>query len=59
MSALRPLYPRKQTFSRALGISASGQKQTSAHLLNHLIGASKQRRRHIEAERLGGLEIDH
>src|SRR5262245_47539988 len=27
-------------------------------LLDHLVGAAKQRRRHGEAERLGGLEID-
>ena len=54
-----PLYPRKRTFAHAIGMSALGQKQTSAHLLNHFIGASKQRRWHIKAERLGRLEIDH
>src|SRR5258708_39448608 len=26
---------------------------------DHLVGARKQRRRHLEAEGLGGLEIDH
>src|SRR5512133_3712310 len=30
-----------------------------ADLLDHLISAGKQRGRHSEAERLGGLEIDH
>ena len=27
-------------------------------LLDHLVGGDEQRRRHIEAERLGGLEVD-
>jgi hypothetical protein len=29
-----------------------------AHSFNHLVGAGKQRRGHVEAERLGGLEVD-
>jgi hypothetical protein len=65
---------QKQTFSEVCAMSALPpkadiaerpsdvrlcQKRTSAHLLNHLIGPSKQCRRHIKIERLGRLEIDH
>jgi hypothetical protein len=34
------------------------QAQQTAHLFDHLVGASKHRCRYIEAERFGGFEVD-
>ena len=39
-------------------MSALCHKRTSL-LLNHLVGAGAHRRRHGEAKRFGGLEIDY
>ena len=35
------------------------QSQQSSPLFDHLVGEREQPIRHIEAERLGGLEVEH
>src|SRR4029453_10012349 len=39
-------------------MSVTGQKRTSVSLFDHLVSARLHRRRHANAERLGGFEID-
>src|SRR5262249_37238656 len=41
------------------GMSALGQKRTLRDLIDYFVGAAEQRRKHSEAERFGGLEVDH
>src|SRR5262245_28316827 len=54
-----PLYPQKRTCAVQQPMSALGQKRTSCHLFDHLIGTVEQRGGDVEAERFGRFEIDH
>ena len=46
--------PRAATLRRA----AEQRDELAPLSFDHLVGAGEQRRRHVEAERLGGLEIE-
>src|SRR5262249_5915858 len=52
-----PLYPQERTCAVQQPMSAKGHKRTCA-LFDDLIRAGEHRRRHCEAECLGGFEID-
>jgi hypothetical protein len=54
-----PVYPDQRTSTDLPGWSGSCQEETLARLFDQLVGAREQRRRHFDAERLGGRQIDN
>src|SRR6266480_4680326 len=59
-----PLRRRKRNSKRHSPMSQSCQRRTPApqqraSSLDHLVRAPLELQRHVEAERLGGLEVDH
>src|SRR5262245_24891854 len=64
MSAACPLYPRERPNNGRAATSHLGHEQThapqqTASSLDHFVRALLESPWHVEAERLGGLEIDH
>src|SRR5262249_31297463 len=59
LSGQCPPYPQKRTRALPPGMSAMGQKRTSAILFNQFVGAAEHRLRHGDAKRLRGLEVDN
>src|SRR5262245_32657295 len=52
------LYPPKRTCALQPGMSAMGQKRTSRHLFDHLVGAGEQLRGNGKAKGLRCPEVD-
>jgi hypothetical protein len=60
MSALPPTADIRRTGCHVRFVPlATNAPQQTAFLFDHLVGAGEQRLRQGEAERLGGLEVDH
>src|SRR5271169_204557 len=59
MSDLSPPCTQKRTSNRRHGMSAKCQKRKWPDLFDHLVGANLDRRRQIDPDRLGSLEVDH
>src|SRR5258708_2146297 len=54
-----PLVPQERTSTSLLVMSALCQNRKWLALFDDLVGAGEQRGRHVKAQRLRGLEIDH
>src|SRR6516165_2773263 len=59
LSLSRPLHPTERTSMGRVATSLMGQQATSNVLLDYLVRACEQRRRHGEAKRPGGPEVDN
>ena len=61
LSALSLLATEERTFGIGSSVPepAVSNRSRAASLFDHLVSTGEQRRRHLETERLSGLEVDH
>src|SRR2546421_2593305 len=61
MSAMPPIATEMIRLGELTRCATTGyeQSQQTRSLFDHLVGASKQRRRHFEAARLRGIHVNH